>query len=315
MARVSISNMSRCPLFDKCGGCKFDFTSDEYRANKIKLLKDLPLADEPIWLPAGARRRGDFAFTDNVFGFFARGSKNIIPVKNCPALVPEINRILPIVAAMPWAGSGSALLTLCDNGIAIDVVSNVPYFTSEFKNAADAGPAIRISWNGKIVSMRAQPIISFDDVAVDYPIGTFLQPGKAGESVLRELVIGAAAGCNKVADLFGGLGNFTYALNADGFDLVGAKNIRDLFKNPLSLQNLKKYDCVVMDPPRAGANAQSKYLSKSGVRRIIYVSCNPESFLRDKVVLEKGGYKLSALRPVDQFVGTAHWELVGVFNK
>lgn len=306
--------MKICPFFGKCGGCKFDFASGEYRQSKMQLLDGLSLTAEPIWLEPGQRRRADFAFLNNVFGFYESRSKNIIPVNNCPVLSKKLNDFLPIISKMPWSGSGNVLVTECDNGMDIFVSSTIPYFTTEFKKASDASSAIRIIWNDKVVKQTKQPIIKFGEVSVEYAQNAFLQPSKTGEEVLRKLVVDAAKGCNKIADLFCGQGSFTFALDADGFDIAGGIK-RDLFKKPLTVQNLKKYDCVVMDPPRAGAIEQSKELAKSEVKKVIYVSCNPETFMRDKAILEKGGYKLSELTPVDQFVGSAHWELVGVFNK
>lgn len=307
--------MNRCPLFGKCGGCKFDFASDVYRESKLSLLKNLPITNEHVWIEQGNRRRADFAFLGNQFGFYEAGSKNVIPVKHCPVLSDKINEILPAIAAMPWSGAGSALVTECDNGIDISVTSTVPYFSTEFKKACDASPAIRVTWNNNLLKQSAQPVIKFGDKLVDYPSNAFLQPGKAGEEVLRDMVNKAASGSKKIADLFCGLGSFTFALNADGFDIFGNGVQRDLFKKPLTVQNLKKYDCVIMDPPRAGAMAQSKELAKSDVQKVIYVSCNPDTFMRDKQILEKGGFKLTSLTPVDQFVGSAHWELVGIFQK
>lgn len=307
-------SISRCPFFGKCGGCKFDFTSADYTAEKLSLLKKLPITNKPIWIEPGNRRRGDFAYLDNIFGFYEQGSKNIIPIKHCPALTPGINKILPSVAAVPMSGAGSVLITECDNGIDIAITSTVPYYTAQFKAAVDKLDAIRVTYNDRVIKQTATPIIKFGDVAVEYPPNAFLQPSKAGEEALRNLVVSYAAASTKVADLFSGQGSFTYALNADGFDINGGIH-RDLFKKPLTVHNLKKYDCVVLDPPRAGAREQCRELAKSDVPRVIYVSCNPETFMRDASVLEKGGYKLTSLTPVDQFVGAAHWELVGVFYK
>jgi 23S rRNA (uracil1939-C5)-methyltransferase len=307
--------MNKCPLFGKCGGCKFDFTSNKYCASKTAVLKDLGCTNDPVWIAPGGRRRADFAFLNSKFGFYEPGSKNVIPVESCPALSDGINKILLVIASMPWTGAGSALVTECDNGIDIAVTSTVPYFTSEFKKAADVSPAVRITWNDKVLKQSQQPVVSFDDKAVDYPSNAFLQPSKAGEKALRPMIIDAAAGSKKVADLFCGLGSFTFALKADGFDIFGNGVKRDLFKKPLTVQNLKKYDCVVIDPPRAGAMAQSSALAKSDVPKVIYVSCNPDTFMRDKVMLEKGGFKLTSLTPVDQFVGSNHWEVVGIFEK
>ena len=90
---------------------------------------------------------------------------------------------------------------------------------------------------------------------------------------------------------------------------------RDLFKRPLGVKNLEQYDAVIMDPPRNGAEKQSKELARSNVARIVYVSCNPNTFIRDAKILESGGYKMTTAIPVDQFVGSAHWEIFGVFEK
>ena len=101
-------------------------------------------------------------------------------------------------------------------------------------------------------------------------------------------------------------------MNADGFAIAGAGLRRDLFRNPLTVGMLNKYDCVVMDPPRAGAIAQCTELVKSSVGRVIYISCNPQTWARDAEIL-KQKYRLVSLVPVDQFVGSAHWELFSVF--
>lgn len=306
--------MTTCPLFGKCGGCKFDFTSDVYRESKSASLKKFPVTNDPIWIQDGWRRRADFAFTDGRFGFFEKGSKNVVPIIHCIGLKKSLNDLLPAMAAMPWIGAGGVLITECDNGIDIAVTSKVPYFTSDFKKAVDMLPVIRVMWNDKVVKQTVQPVIKFDDVTVDYPVGGFLQPTQESEKILRDLVIFHAMGHKKIADLFCGLGNFTFALKADGFDIIGGIH-RDLFKKPLTVQNLKKYYCVIMDPPRAGAWEQSRELAKSTVEKVIYVSCNPDTFMRDSDVLVRGGFKLTELTPVDQFVGSDHWEFIGVFKR
>ncbi len=307
--------MKSCPFFGKCGGCKFDFTAANYREQKVTELNSIPQLGAPVWIAPGLRRRADFCFAGNDFGFFERGSKNIIPVRDCPNLSAEINSVLPHLAQLPWAGAGSCLVTQCDNGIDVYVTSSVPYFPPEFRDAVLKLPVIRFVWNDKVIKQSEQPIISFGDVSVEYPSGAFLQPTVSGADALRDMVVSRASGARRVADLFCGLGNFTYALSADGFDIVGAGVKRDLFKNPLTVGMLNTYDCVVMDPPRAGAMAQCKTLVHSTVRRIIYVSCNPATFARDMDILTRGGYKLTELTPVDQFVGSHHWELFSVFDK
>ncbi|MCM1294081.1 MAG: hypothetical protein NC311_00770 [Muribaculaceae bacterium] len=309
--------MSTCPFFNKCGGCKYDFAAADYRENKLAALPKLPASGAPVWIDAGSRRRAEFCFAGPSFGFYAARSKDIVPITNCPNLLPDINNVLPQIAKLPWVGSGACLITACDNGIDICVTSDVPYFAPEFKNATDKlpVPVLRVTWNNRTVMQRARPIISFDGLSTEYPSGAFLQPSIPGADALRQMVTDAASDATRVADLFCGLGNFTFALNADGFDIVGTGVKRDLFKNPLTPGMLKQYDCVVMDPPRAGAMRQCEILAKSDVKRIIYVSCNPNTFRRDADILTRGGYKITKLIPVDQFAGSAHWEIFSVFDR
>ena len=307
--------MKKCPLFGKCGGCKYDFASDDYKKQKLSCLSGLSITEKPVWIEVGTRRRADFAFAEGNFGFYEKRSKNIIPVKSCPLLMKEINDILPNIAGLSWNGSGACLVTLCDNGIDVSITSNTPYFSSEFKKSVEKLDVIRIAWNGIVIKQKQIPLISFDGIVFEYPIGAFLQPTKNGEKKLRDMVIAATKGSTKIVDLFCGLGNFALPLKADGFDIVGYGVKRDLFKKPLTAGMLEKYNCVVMDPPRSGALAQCQELVKSKVNKIIYVSCNPETFKRDSDVLIRGGYNLNTLCPVDQFVGSSHWELFSVFLK
>ncbi len=304
----------KCPLFNLCGGCKYDWTANDYHEKKCGTLRDIPTTAPAIWIDGGTRRRADFCFANGHFGFFSTHSKDVISVTNCPNLVPEINSVLPQIAKLPWTGAGSCLITACDNGIDITINSTVPYYSQEFKNAIQKLNIIRATWNNQILVQNKIPNISFENTTVNYPSGAFLQPTVPSENIIRKMVVDAAHGYKHIADLFCGLGNFTYELNADGFDINGIGVNRDLFINPLTVSMLNKYDCVVMDPPRAGADAQCRQLNKSNVSRVIYVSCNPITFKRDVQILSNGGYKIIKSIPVDQFVGSTHWEIFAVFD-
>ena len=309
--------IKKCPLFGICGGCQFDFADDKYRAEKLKTLPKINFTHNAIWGEKGKRRRADFTFIDGHFGFFKKQSKDIVDVDNCPNVVPEINAILKDIANLPWRGAGSVLITKCENGTDVVVNSDVPYFNADFRKAVEKLPPqiIRFTWNDSVVRKYVEPEIKFNDKIIKYPTNAFLQPTAETEQILRDLVVQYVGDAGRVADLFCGLGNFTFSTNATGFDIVGNGIKRDLFKKPLTTQNLNQYEVVIMDPPRAGAEKQSKELSKSNVKRIVYVSCNPTTFVRDKKILESGGYKMTVAIPVDQFVGSSHWEIFSVFVK
>ena len=138
----------------------------------------------------------------------------------------------------------------------------------------------------------------------------------------------------KIADLFAGLGTFTFplarsaavhAVEGDASAMAALSSAartlpnvttarRDLFDDPLTASELSRFDAVVFDPPRAGAREQSTRIAESGVPTVVAVSCNPATFARDARILTDGGYRLERVTPVDQFVWSAHVELVARFT-
>jgi 23S rRNA (uracil1939-C5)-methyltransferase len=165
-----------------------------------------------------------------------------------------------------------------------------------------------------------------------------LQATRAGEEALAALVGAVCAGARRVADLFCGCGPFAlrlaeaaevHAADGHGPSLAaldrawratpGLKRIatetRDLFRRPLLGPELARFDAVVLDPPRAGAEAQARQLAASSVPVVASVSCDPGTFARDAAILISGGYRLERVTPVDQFKYSAHVELVGVFRR
>lgn len=173
---------------------------------------------------------------------------------------------------------------------------------------------------------------------VEIAPAAFLQPSAAGEDALSTAVmagLGKLGKKDKVIDLFSGCGTFagrilekcnvlavegdpgmaeSLRLAAKGHSRFSAE-FRDLFKEPVSVRELRDYAAAVFDPPRAGAKEQCQKLAKSEVPTLVAVSCNPATFARDAKILVAGGYKFKSLQIVDQFIYTTHVELVGVFAR
>ena len=104
------------------------------------------------------------------------------------------------------------------------------------------------------------------------------------------------------------------ARDATGLRPITAER-RDLFSRPLGTEELKHFDGLVFDPPRAGAVAQARTLAASAIERIVSVSCDPASFARDAEILVRGGYMLLSVAPFDQFKWAPHVEIVGCFER
>ncbi len=203
----------------------------------------------------------------------------------------------------------------------------------------------RLSWRENFhddceVIVEKEPVkINFGQMEIALPPASFLQPTQAGEEALVKAVVRNLPQTSRQADLFCGCGTFTGPMlknikkgSVDAFEtnLTAIKALdkeakfkglplnaveRDLFKLPLTIDELNKYEALVFDPPRAGAKNQVALLARSNIKTIVAVSCNPVTFARDARVLTEGGYEFDTIQMIDQFTQSHHVEVVGTFKK
>ncbi|PZU93070.1 MAG: RNA methyltransferase [Chelatococcus sp.] len=279
-------------------------------------------------------------------GFMAARSHDLVEVEACPVLAPGLARA-PAAAqllANRLGGSNKPLdiqLTASEAGLDVDIRGHGPAGAKlrlTLTEAAERLDLARLSLHGDIVVERRPPLQRMGKAHVAPGPGGFLQATAAGEEALARLVLDALPKGKHAADLFAGCGPFALriaermavqafesdapavaalrraAANTQGLRPVSAE-LRDLFKRPLLEHELNGFDAVVLDPPRAGAEAQARRLASAKVGTVVYVSCDAGSFARDAAILIAGGYALEAVTPVDQFRYSAHIELVGVFRR
>ncbi|MGI9366334.1 MAG: class I SAM-dependent RNA methyltransferase, partial [Rhizobiaceae bacterium] len=193
------------------------------------------------------------------------------------------------------------------------------------------------SVNREVIFERERPVVTFGRAKVAIPSGSFLQASSTAEQEMASLVCKHLNGRKSVADLFCGSGTFSLQLaersklhavemEGDALDALrsatgtsGLKAIttqqRDLHALPLTASELKVFDGLCLDPPRAGAEAQVHEIAGTDIRSLAYVSCNPATLARDAAILINGGYSLKQVTPIDQFVHSPHIEIVALFTK
>ncbi|WP_415184474.1 class I SAM-dependent RNA methyltransferase [Phaeovulum sp.] len=279
-------------------------------------------------------------------GFHARASDTVIDLTECLVLRPEVMATLPALRALTALGASrkaelALTVTLSDAGAEVAAMGGKdldPPLFEALGRLAETADLARLSWNGEPVATRRPATQQFGTARVVPPPGAFLQATKEGEAALLAAVEEAVGPAHRIADLFAGSGTFALPLSA-GADVhavegdpqmikaldagwrgaTGLHRItaeaRDLFRRPLLLDELARYDAVVIDPPRAGAEAQIAQLAASAVPVIAHVSCNPVTFARDARTLIHGGYRLDWVTVVDQFRWSAHVELVARFSR
>ncbi len=300
--------------------------------------------------PPRSRRRATIAGrrtkSGALLGFHARASDMLVAIPNCQLLHPDLMATFPGLEALVIAGasrSGEVSLTVTASlaGPDVSVQGGKPLdsaMRADLARIAETHGIARLTWDSEVVALRVAPMQRMGRALVAPPPGAFLQATAEGEAALVAAVREALGpGMKRVIDLFAGSGTFAlplaeqaevHAVESDAAMLValdkgwrqaeGLKRVtteaRDLFRRPLEPDEFKGATGVVIDPPRAGAEAQMATLARSGVPVIAAVSCNPATFARDAKVLIAGGYHLDWVQVVDQFRWSPHVELVARFS-
>ena len=316
-------------------------------------LGDVPV-DPIASSPPGSRRRATLeakrAGGTLLLGFHGRASHHLVDLGECPVLLPELVALLAplrdlLETLLPAGASATVQLGAgpggIDLGLALPAVPDLEQL-ERLSAFAESQDLARLWWRTDEMApvpaaQRRSLGLRFGTVPVDPPSGGFLQATVAGEAALTAAVVEALTGAERVADLFAGCGTFGLALGQRaelhavegdaaalaalaaaarraGLGFVTTER-RDLEARPLLVPELKRFDAVLFDPPRAGAKAQTLTLAQSTVPTVVGVSCNPATFARDARILVDGGYRLERVLPVDQFVWSPHVELVGRFQR
>jgi 23S rRNA (uracil1939-C5)-methyltransferase len=300
---------------------------------------------DPHLSPPSSRRRATLralkAGQSAVVGFNAEKSHHIVDMRECHILRPELFALVAPLRAVV-AGllqprrTAEMQLTLLDQGadvllkgVSADGLAAIEQLTGFAAGHGLARLSIDQGLGAETIYEPGPATITLSGVPVAFPAGGFLQATKDGEAALVEGVREAVGDARRTADLFAGLGTFAIAVGASyaaeasrdtaaalkqAAPTIGVEH-RDLYRRPLDVSELRRFDAVILDPPRAGAAEQVARLAASAVARIAYVSCNPGTFARDAKTLVEGGYALEWVKPVGQFRWSTHVELAACFSR
>lgn len=348
-----------CRHFPECGGCQLQHLDDTAWSRFITDRVATALAAQglkaevraPLLSPPNTRRRATLHAERRgrqvLLGFTEQSSHRLIDLHECwvldPALFALVGPLRGLLSALlPGSRRVNVHLAMTDQGpdVLIDgmeaeglaAAEAISAFASRHglaRFALDEGLGPTARWEPEPVT------VTLGGVPVPFPPANFLQATPEGEAALVAAVREIVGEAGTVADLFAGLGTFTFALpharvyaaEAARDSILSLKSAaalaqravfadhRDLFRRPVSRADLGNFDAVALDPPRAGAREQVSELAASTLPVIAYVSCNPSTFARDAEALCEGGYTLDWVQPVGQFRWSTHVELAAKFSR
>jgi 23S rRNA (uracil1939-C5)-methyltransferase len=296
---------------------------------------------------AGRRRITLHARTDGRHvrvGFMRARSHDLINIDQCPLLAPALQPGPALARAIAEALQDLAKpldiqITAAANGLDVDLRgcgALAPRHRERLSELADNYAVARLSNHGMVIALRQIPYVKMGRASVPVPPGSFLQATEAAEAEMARLVIAIVGEARRVADLYCGVGTFALRLaetaevwafdsNQPALDALMAAHratahlravtadARDLGRRPLLAHDLARFDALVLDPPRVGAQAQAFQIARAEVPVVAAVSCNAATFARDAGILAAGGYALQRVTALDQFRFSPHVEIIGHF--
>lgn len=304
--------------------------------------------------PPGARRRLSLRVerspTGLVLGFNRKHSHEVVDVAVCPVADESLIALLPAwrtALVSLFTGVHHFRLDLSKTAVGVDALLRVPNWPRGEERLRLAALAtslklarlsVMVEGACDTVAQLHPPFVTVDGLRLDVPEASFLQATPDGEAVMVDWLKSQSQGAQRVVDLFCGVGTFSLplakrarvcAVDADQRLLEavarstrhahGLKPVtvvhRDLYRHPFATSELNAFDCVVFDPPRAGAQTQVQEIVRSQLSLVLAVSCNPNTFARDAKLLEEGGFRLSTVKPIGQFLWSSHAELVARFER
>ncbi|HEX5008276.1 MAG TPA: class I SAM-dependent RNA methyltransferase [Hyphomonadaceae bacterium] len=307
--------------------------------------------DAVVAIAPRTRRRAVFAAAragkSIIVGFHGRRSHHIVPISDCAVVTPGVLALLPKleqIARVAAPPKDALTITATETATGFDVAltgvaKGFPADARVRLTQISGGLGIaRLSVNGEVALEQAAPVVRAGAAHLTPPPGGFLQACEPSEAAMLILVQDAVGDARRVVDLFSGSGTFSLPLAATAtvhavendesalmaLDKAARRSTslkpvttekRDLFRRPLTKDELKRFDAAVIDPPRAGAEAQTKQLADSDVKRIAMVSCNAGTFARDLRLMIDSGYRVKRITPIDQFLWSPHIEVVASLSR
>jgi 23S rRNA (uracil1939-C5)-methyltransferase len=330
-----------CPHFAECGGCSLQMLEkDAYHSFKTRIAAQaIKLAGYPdvklrtLFAQPASRRRVDFKVSGGKLAYHGLRSHQLVAVDSCLILHPKLAALLPALQPLLTPALTDVSLTLTDSGIDLNLRATASIDIAPFK----ALKVARIVLNGKVAHEPKPLTVTFGGYSVPLPPGAFLQAALVGQQALTDFATHHTQGAKRVADLFCGVGTYSLPLSrqaqVQAYELEGqsvaalkaaihthelegrlSAHSRDLFNNPLTAKELAGLSAVVVNPPRAGAQAQIEAIAQAHTHTVVMISCNPATFTRDAKILKNAGFHLTDAVAIDQFVYSPHLEIAAVFH-
>jgi len=324
---------SMCLYYNTCGGCNIsnlDYDNQLiYKKNKVinifKRYLDISINPEIIGSDNNYKYRNKITYHVNngKIGLMDIDNK-LIPINNCLLVSDKVNELYKNICLEEISKVNKIIIKECDNGLILSIDGNMDI--TKISNLC-----INIYMNGKSVYKKCDGYILVNDIKYLVNERSFFQVNTNNINKLYDVVLryGNFKKSDNVIDLYCGVGSISLYISKYVNSVLGIEIIPEAIIDAEDNAKLNKIsntkficgdvskliddningDIIIVDPPRIGLDNHSvDVLNKSMAKKIIYVSCDPMTLVRD--ISKMDNYKLKEITLVDMFPQTHHVESV-----
>ena len=328
---------SLCPYYDMCGGCNISNLEYQeqlkFKENKVKNIfkKYLNIDIEPRVIDSEKKWEYRNKITyhyDNNLGLISEFD-GVIDIDKCLLVSDSVNHLYKKIKENDLSKVKLVTIKECDNGLILSIIGEM-----NVDNLCDL--CIEININNKTVYKKEDGFITLNNIKYMVSDKAFFQVNTSNICKLYNEIIryGEFKVTDKVIDLYCGVGSISLYIARYVNSVLGIEIVEDAIRDAKENAKINKInnvsflcgdvsklidgningDILIVDPPRIGIDEYSlKVINKSKINKIIYVSCDPMTLVRDIKKLDN--YKLCNVSVVDMFPQTHHCESITVFER
>lgn len=321
---------------------------------QLLLENEIDIKVAQCWIAPPNRRRVQLHVNnEDCLGFYQSNSKQIIKIEKCYVAHDNINRVIPqlqmLVKSIRSGTISKIQITDFDNATDLLFYLKKDLNLIEQQKITDFCKDHNVNAS-QILKSRLTNIcqlssnkITVNNIDLKLQSDVFLQASRGGlqkiTQIINDFIDHSFDKKPSIVDLYSGFGLYSFAIvqktkklqlfegsaSMKELAISNIKNLsitsevkasqRDLFKFPLSSIELNEFDLAIINPPRNGASSQVQQIADSKLEKLIYVSCNPKTFIRDYKIMQKSGFAIKEITAIDQFYSTDHFELVTILTR
>lgn len=344
-----------CRIFGICGGCQLQFmeygkqvsTKEEILLDAMRRIGDINVALLPSMSEGefGYRHRAQLKVSpEGAVGFYREGTRQVVPVEECPVMAEEINVVLRRLKTADLKGVKEIHIISGDSAALLIKGAMREESVQELLESGVSGIAFE---NGDSVG-KDYVTLALGGLKYSVTPWSFFQSHWSLNKTVVDAVVQRLAPLKdkRVLDLYAGAGNFSLPLSVHAKEVIAVEEsayaVEDGRRN-LMLNGIKNcsfirlsverdherkkrrqferlfgdvhYDVIILDPPRVGIPSDClAWIMEAGAEKIVYLSCNPATLARDIKKL-KDRYELESITLIDFFPNTYHIEALVFLNR